>query len=169
VILQTLHITSPPQGDWPTKEFSGQSICRTYLLTTDTPATRAGYSGTDGRIHWGQLPLHSSTKSQSASLSWNKAPIWGLRPDFYYCQLWVCWCGALSLTRVRVCRVQLLLALTSAVIFRSESRGTRDHILLSQIRDFAFRRLLQLAGLWWRYSTPPPHRIIDCQFSNDPI
>jgi hypothetical protein len=22
---------------------------------------------------------------QSASLSWNKAPIWGLRPDFYYC------------------------------------------------------------------------------------
>jgi hypothetical protein len=24
--------------------------------------------------------------SQSASLSWNKAPIWGLRPDFYYCQ-----------------------------------------------------------------------------------
>jgi hypothetical protein len=23
---------------------------------------------------------------QSASLSWNKAPIWDLRPDFYYCQ-----------------------------------------------------------------------------------
>jgi hypothetical protein len=22
---------------------------------------------------------------QPASLSWNKAPIWGLRPDFYYC------------------------------------------------------------------------------------
>jgi hypothetical protein len=26
------------------------------------------------------------TYSQSVSLSWNKAPIWGLRPDFYYCQ-----------------------------------------------------------------------------------
>jgi hypothetical protein len=26
------------------------------------------------------------TDGQSASLSWNKAPIWGLRPDFYYCQ-----------------------------------------------------------------------------------
>jgi hypothetical protein len=25
-------------------------------------------------------------RGQSASLSWNKAPIWGLRPDFYYCQ-----------------------------------------------------------------------------------
>jgi hypothetical protein len=48
----------------------------------------------------------------------------------------VCWCGALSLTRGQVCRLQLLLALASAFILGSESRGTRDHILLSQIRDF---------------------------------
>jgi hypothetical protein len=74
-------------------------------------------------------------------------------------QLRVCWCGALSLTRGRVCRLQLLLILASAVIFGSESRGTRDHILLSQIRDFPFRRLLRLAGSRWRYSTPPPHGI----------
>jgi hypothetical protein len=33
-------------------------------------------------------------------------------------------------------RLQLLLPLASAVILGSESRGTRDHILLSQIRDF---------------------------------
>jgi hypothetical protein len=26
------------------------------------------------------------TDGQSASLSWNKAPIWGLRPNFCYCQ-----------------------------------------------------------------------------------
>jgi hypothetical protein len=65
------------------------------------------------------------------------------------------WCGALSLTRGRVCRLQLLLALASAVIFGSESRGTRDHILLSQIRDFHFRRLLRLAGSRLRNSTPP--------------
>jgi hypothetical protein len=26
-----------------------------------------------------------TTDGQSASVSWNKAPIWGLRPDFYYC------------------------------------------------------------------------------------
>jgi hypothetical protein len=26
------------------------------------------------------------TDGQSASLSWNKAPIWGLRPNLYYCQ-----------------------------------------------------------------------------------
>jgi hypothetical protein len=71
-------------------------------------------------------------------------------------QLRVCWCGALSLTRGRVCHLQLLLVLASAVIFGSESRGTLDHILLSQIRDFPFRRLLQLAGLRWRYSIPLP-------------
>jgi hypothetical protein len=39
------------------------------------------------------------------------------------------------------------------------SPGTRDHILLSQIRDFSSRRLLRFAGLRWRYSTSPPHRI----------
>jgi hypothetical protein len=59
-------------------------------------------------------------------------------------QLRVCWWGALSLTRGRVCRLQLLLALASAVILESEPLGTRDHILLSQIWDFPFRRLLRL-------------------------
>jgi DNA polymerase III psi subunit len=34
-----------------------------------------------------------------------------------------------------VCRLQLLLALASPVILMSESRGTHDHILLSQIQD----------------------------------
>jgi hypothetical protein len=53
---------------------------------------------------------------QPASLSWNKVPIRGLPPDFYYCQtIGVCWCGAPSLTRGRVCRSQLLLALASAI------------------------------------------------------
>jgi hypothetical protein len=50
-------------------------------------------------------------------------------------QLRVCWCGAVSLTRKRVCRLQLLLVLATAVILESESRGNRDHILLFQIRD----------------------------------
>jgi hypothetical protein len=89
-----------------------------------------------------------------------------------------------SLTRGWVCRLQLLLVLASAVILRSESRGSHD-ILLSQIRDspnlegqvpvfisprnrvanYAARhwvpvsRLLRLAGLRWRYLTPPPHVI----------
>jgi hypothetical protein len=40
-----------------------------------------------------------------------------------------------SLMRGCVCRLQLLLVFASAVIHRSESGGTHDHILLSQIRD----------------------------------
>jgi hypothetical protein len=47
----------------------------------------------------------------------------------------VCWCGTPSLSRGRVCRLQLLLAVASAVILRSESRGTHSHILVSQVRD----------------------------------
>jgi hypothetical protein len=71
-------------------------------------------------------------------------------------QLRVCWFGAPSLTRGRVCRLQLLLVLARAVILGSESLVTRDHILLSQIWDFPFRRPLWLAGSRWKYSTPPP-------------
>jgi hypothetical protein len=89
-----------------------------------------------------------------------------------------------SLTTGWVGRLQLLLGLASAVILRSESRGTHDHISVSQTRDspnlevqvpafilpqeqggpdippgtgFYFNRLLGLARLQWRYSTPPPH------------
>jgi hypothetical protein len=72
-------------------------------------------------------------------------------------QLRSCSCGAPSLTRGRVCLLYMLLALASAVFLWSESLGTRDHILLSQIWDFPFRHLLRLAGLRWRYSIPPPH------------
>jgi hypothetical protein len=72
----------------------------------------------------------------------------------------VCWYSALSLTRGRVCNLLLLLALASAVIFGFESRGTCEHILLSQIRDFSIRRLLRLAGLRWRYSIPPPYGVL---------
>jgi hypothetical protein len=50
-------------------------------------------------------------------------------------QLRVCWYGALSLTRERVCRLKLLMVLASAVILGSKSRGSRDNIILSQIRD----------------------------------
>jgi hypothetical protein len=90
-----------------------------------------------------------------------------------------------SLPRGRVCTLLLLLGLTSAVALVSESRGTQDHILLSQVLRFPqpggpgpriyilqgqggpvippgigspFCRLLRLIGLWWRYSNPSSHR-----------
>jgi hypothetical protein len=34
----------------------------------------------------GRVESYVTTDGQSASLSWNKAPIWGLRPEFYYCR-----------------------------------------------------------------------------------
>jgi hypothetical protein len=43
-------------------------------------------------------------------------------------QLRGCSRGTLSLTRGWVCRLRLFLTVPSAVIFGSESRGTRDHI-----------------------------------------
>jgi hypothetical protein len=87
------------------------------------------------------------TDSQSASLSWNKAPIWGLRPDFYYCQTvagFLMW-GALSDERT---------GLPYNFCWPSPSQSfsgpnpvglATNYILLSQIRDFSFRRHVRLA------------------------
>jgi hypothetical protein len=50
-----------------------------------------------------------------------------------FVQLRICCYGTPSLTRGRVCSLQLLLGLSSAVIFGSEPRGIHDHIFLSQI------------------------------------
>jgi hypothetical protein len=258
----------------PAKSFATHSVfSRPFLVT----ASNNGYSSASvlkSSLNGGSLPIELFSclslmllpTIQSASLSWNKAPVWGLRPDFYYRQTVSClliwggslWqedgsvvynfcCGsptqsfsgpsplalvtmfhclrsktslfvasydsqgygggirprldtgrlslmlrpmvsrpvchgikhpsraydqsfinvwqlrvlmwALSLTRRRVCRLQFLLRLASAVILGSEYLGTCDHVLLSQIQDFPFRRLLQLAGLQWMYSTPPPHAL----------
>jgi hypothetical protein len=86
-----------------------------------------------------------------------------------------------SLRRGWVCGLQLLLVLASAITLMSESRGTHYYSLLPHIRDspnprihipqqqggpvippgtgFPFCHLLRLAGLRWKYSIPPPHRI----------
>jgi hypothetical protein len=50
-------------------------------------------------------------------------------------QLSVCWCKAPSLKRGRVCSLQLLLDLASAVFHGSESSETHDHIILSKRWD----------------------------------
>jgi hypothetical protein len=116
------------------------------------------------------------------SYSWRQTP-WDSRHSNFIFQLNTCGYNTYvtsSLTRGWVYRLQLLLVLASAVILRSNSGGTHDHILLSQIRNFSklegrspyiyppgtgwpgytpgfpFRRLLRLAGLQWRYSTQPP-------------
>jgi hypothetical protein len=116
--------------------------------------------------------------------SWRQAP-WYSRPGIFFFQLNTCGHSpyvTFSLAIGWACRLQLLLALASAIILRSESRWTH-HILLSQTRDspqtgrpgpriyspqeqgcpvippgtgFPSRRLLRLSWLRWKYKTPPP-------------
>jgi hypothetical protein len=99
-----------------------------------------------------------TSDGQSASLSWNKAPTWGLWPDLYYCQTVT---GLLMWATFSEERAGLLFTIPpgpcQTFTFGSDCHGTCEHILLSQVRDFPFCRLLRLPGLWWRYSTPPPH------------
>jgi hypothetical protein len=108
-----------------------------------------GYSSASwlrSSLNGGSIPTASSqSQSQSyfttgglppISLSWRQVP-WDPRPAIFF-QLNTCGHGPYvtsSLTRGWVCRLQLLMAFAIAVILRSETRGTRDHILLSQIRD----------------------------------
>jgi hypothetical protein len=92
---------------------------------SDAPGTTSynsqSLASTASKRSIGQSVLVSSSK-------------WDPRPDFYYCQLRVYWRGVPSLTRGRVSNLQLLLVLDSAAILRSESGGTYDHILLSDLR-----------------------------------
>jgi hypothetical protein len=93
------------------------------------------------------VEFYITTDGQPASLSWNKAPFWGLLPDLYYCLtvagllIW----GALSDERTGLSFI-IAAGTRQRSHFGSESRRTLGHILLSQIRDFPFRRLLRLAG-----------------------
>jgi hypothetical protein len=87
-----------------------------------------------------------ATDGQSVSNSWCRAPSGA--HDWIFITVWQlrsCFCGALSLTRGRVSFVY-----AAGPCQRTHSR---DRILLSQISDFPFRRLIRLAGSRWRYST----------------
>jgi hypothetical protein len=110
----------------------------------------------------------------TTNLFWRQET-WESRPVFF--QLNTCGYSpyeTFSLTRGRVCRLQLLLGLDSAVILGSESSRTHYHFyclrlwtppnlegqvpyLYSPGTGFPFHRLLRLEGLRWRYSNPPPH------------
>jgi hypothetical protein len=81
-------------------------------------------------------------------------------------ELRVCWCGALSLTKGLACRLQLLLALASAVILRPSPVGlaTIFHCLICETSFLSPPATRRLAGLRWRYSTPHPHGILPLLF-----
>jgi hypothetical protein len=155
--LLCLHQSLPGEGS---QQCPLLPCSHSYRLATVSQLTQ--YSSC--RLPESESEPYITTDVQSASLSWKKAPIWGLRSDFYYCQtvagllMW----SALSDERTGL-SFTIASCIASAVIYGFESRGTRDHILLSQIRDIPFRRLLRLAGLRWRYSNSPSHGTIDFQ------
>jgi hypothetical protein len=69
--------------------------------------------------------LMSKSDGQPASLSWYQAPIWDHdRTPITVRKLRVCWCGALCLTRERVCSLQFCWASPALSFFWSESRRT---------------------------------------------
>jgi hypothetical protein len=94
-------------------------------------------------FHLTEPESHITTDGQSASLSWNKAPIWGLWPDFYYCHTVAV---LFSLTRGRVCQ-------------RSHSRvrvpwDSRPYFAVSDSRLSFSSPPTTYSVLWQRYSIP---------------
>jgi hypothetical protein len=85
-----------------------------------------------------QSQSHIATDGQSVSKCWCRAPS-GAHDRIYIIvwQLGSCFCGASSLTWGRVCLLYSCWLLPAQSHW-SESLGSRDHILLSQIWDFLF-------------------------------
>jgi hypothetical protein len=79
-------------SSWTTKHLLFHCDCKwrlsyeCFLLTTPVQWIILVYRWLPNCSTPGQSQSHVTTDDQSASLSWNKAPIWGLRPDFYSCQ-----------------------------------------------------------------------------------
>jgi hypothetical protein len=145
------------------KAFNGGYFSSSAFPNCPQPQLPASNSNGSQRLN----PSGYLTATRVSSLSRRPVSLGIKHPSGTYDKIFItvgqlrgCWCRAPSQKRGRICRLQLLLAFASAVILGSESLGIRYHILLSQIRDFPFRRLLGLAGLRWRYSTPPPHGIL---------
>jgi hypothetical protein len=66
------------------------------------------------------------TASRTVCLVLASNPSWNPRPDYCYCQYLICWHGAHSLERERVCCLKLLLVFASTVVLESESWGAHD-------------------------------------------
>jgi hypothetical protein len=157
-----------PAGDWLSHN------CR---LSTRPHSTRLKSS---------QSQNYVMTEGQSASLSWCQAPIWALRPDFYYREtvaIFLMW-DALSDERMG-----LPFTIVAGPRQHNHSRaqdggkdsrlpplgapGSRIYIPQEQFgpvippgTGFRFRRLLRLAGLQWRYSNPPTRGVTETEINS---
>jgi hypothetical protein len=98
------------------------------------------------------LESYVTSDGQSASLSWNKAPILAYDQIFItFWQLHVCWFGALSLTRGRVYVLQLRLALPAQSLSGPSPLG-----LVTIFYCLRFETSLFVTS-YYSHSTPPSH------------
>jgi hypothetical protein len=80
---------------------------------------------------------------QSASLSWCQAPIWDPRPIclllslIIFRQLRACWCGHPLWREVESVVFSFCWASPAKPLFRSESHGTQEHVLLFLLLVFS--------------------------------
>jgi hypothetical protein len=142
----------PPGTGWPGytprqwAPFSSPPTTRGATVEVFDPA-----STRDSALIWSHLRVSQSqsyvtTDGQSASLSWNKAPIWGLWPDFYSCQTvagFLMW-GTLSHERAG-------LSFTFAA-------GTRQHSHFRIRVPWDSRPYFTVSGSRVPFSSPPTTR-----------
>jgi hypothetical protein len=146
---------------WTTSVFSSTVTNGEWRIPAHTLNCLEGRLPQDWINDASESESYVTTDGQSASLSWNKTPIWGLRPDFYYCQTGACllmW-GALSDERTGL---SFTIAADPHQSSHSWVRVPWDSPPYFTVSDSKLHscRLLRLAGLRWRYSNPPPHGIL---------
>jgi hypothetical protein len=96
-ITSRIQATDLSQSHWNFKPHVKSSL-HSHFLQLPIPKTRPNslptmvlysYSfwtpNSKSLISLAESESYVTTDGQPASLSWNKAPIWGLRPDIYYC------------------------------------------------------------------------------------
>jgi hypothetical protein len=89
-----------------------------------------------------QSQSYVTTDGQSASLSWNKAPIWGLRPDLYYCMtvagllMW----GALSDERTGLSFARVTVSSSSSVVSMYNLHFTSYYMYIQYIQGLCQSR-----------------------------
>jgi hypothetical protein len=109
------------------------SIKISYSAISDLPTSQITRTGLDWTA---ESESYITTDGQSASLSWNKVPIWGLRPDLNYC---LTVAGLLIWGVLSDERMGLSFALTAGPRQRSQSRvqvpsDSRSYITVSDSR-----------------------------------
>jgi hypothetical protein len=133
------------------KSFPARSVFCSSCFVTVSNNTYSSAFGLKSSVNSDSI-LTEIFDRQSASLSWNKASIWGLRTDFYYCQTIA---GLLMWGTLSDDRMGLWFTIAAGPRQRVPV-GLATIFSVSDLR-LPFRRLLRLAGLRWRYSTLPPH------------